>query len=227
MWAESLMILGSYLLGSFPLLYLLGRLHGVDLREEEDMHIALWRKVGRLEGGTGLIWDVAKGAIAVLIARSLGFEIGIVALAGLAAVGGQMWSVFLRFEGEKGNTTGLAMAAALAPKPLLVALVPILLGATIRTAPRFLARSQSLNQRLKFGGPPSLSLPLGMAIGFGVMPLAAWWLGQPPEVSLVLSALFLFIIAKRLTAGLGEDLKEASSKRSILINRLLYDRSYR
>jgi hypothetical protein len=40
-------------------------------------------------------------------------------------------------------------------------------------------------------------------------------------------AAFVAIIIRRLTAGLGEDLKTATTSiRSILINRLLYDRSY-
>ena len=61
MWDELVLLLGSYLLGAFPLLYLLGRFRGVDLRQEEDMHIGLWRKVGRVEGALGIGGDFAKG----------------------------------------------------------------------------------------------------------------------------------------------------------------------
>lgn len=118
-------VLGAYLFGSLPVLYLLGRLRGYDLREEEDLHMALWRKVGRREGALGIIWDLGKGAICVLVAGAAGFSVPVVAAAGVAVVAGQMWPVFYQFDGEKGNSTGLAMALALAPMPLLVALIPM------------------------------------------------------------------------------------------------------
>lgn len=226
MLAKVAMVLGAYLLGSLPVLYLVGRLRGFDLSEEEDLHMALWRKVGRLEGTVGVVWDLGKGAFAVLAARSLGFELPVVAMAGLAAVAGQMWPIFERFDGEKGNSTGFAMAFALAPKPFAIAIVPILAGIIIRTAPRFVASGQSTGERLKFGGPPSRSLPLGMALGFAVLPFASWWLGESETVALANVTLFLSIMARRVTADLRRDLRGASNKRSILINRLLYDRSH-
>lgn len=219
-------VLGAYLFGSLPVLYLLGRLRGYDLREEEDLHMALWRKVGRREGALGIIWDLGKGAICVLVAGAAGFSVPVVAAAGVAVVAGQMWPVFYQFDGEKGNSTGLAMALALAPMPLLVALIPMAVGIIIRTAPRFFRSGQSVDERLKFGGPPSLSLPLGMAIGFAVLPLSSWWLGEPVAVIVAFAVLFVLIMARRLTADLRKDLEGSTSKKRILINRFLYDRSY-
>lgn len=226
MWDKVALVIGSYILGSFPLLYLLGRLHGVDLRQYEDMHIALWRHVGRVEGFIGMAFDFAKGVIAVLIARNvLGFEPGWVAIAGVAAVVGQMWPVFLKFDGERGNSTGGAMACALATYAMLIALIPAAIGFAVRTIPRFLQPNQTWNERLRFGGPPSLALPLGVAIGFAVLPLAAWVVGQPREVIFAFVALFVLIMLRRLTGGLSDDLRKPSWKNSMLINRLLYDRS--
>jgi len=226
MLAKIAMVLGAYLFGALPILYLLGRLRGFDLSEEEDLHSALWRKVGRFEGTLGIVWDLGKGALFVLIVGGLDFDLPVVAMAGLAAVAGQMWPVFDRFDGEKGNTTGIGVALALAPKPFAMALVPILLGIITRTAPRLLVPGQSLSQRLKFGSPPSRSLPLGMALGFAVLPFASWWLDESRTITLTYATLFLLIMFRRLTANLRRDLKGASNKTSILINRLLYDRSY-
>ncbi len=226
MLANVAVVLGAYLLGALPVLLFIGKVRGFDLSEEEDLHHALWRKVGRLEGTLGVIWDLGKGAICVLVARALNFSEPVVAAAGVAVVVGQMWPVFDRFDGEKGNSTGLAMALALAPKPLLIALIPMLVGIIIRTAPRFLRSGQSMNERLKFGGPPSISLPLGMAIGFLVLPFASWWLGEPLAVIMAFAMLFILIMVRRLTADLRKDLREATNKKSIIANRLLYDRSY-
>ena len=223
---EMALVLGAYLLGSVPQLYLLGRMRGVDLRHEEDFHISLWRKAGRLEGALGILGDLLKGVVPVLLGRALGLEVRVIALAGLAAVVGQMWPVFFGFDGEKGNSTGGAMMAVLTPKALLVALIPILLGALVRTVPRLSDPSQSLDQRLRFGGPPSRSLPLGMAMGFATLPVASWWLGEPLEITLVGLALFILILLRRATAGVRQDLRDSADKRGILINRLLYDRSH-
>lgn len=224
MWADGALILGAYLLGSVPHLSALGKLRGIDL--EGDSHISLWRKGGRLVGVIGILGEFAKGVIPVLVGRILGFDLFIVVLAGLAAVSGQMWSIFSRFDGERGNSIGLAMAGTLAAKPLFIALVPIVIGVAIRTVPRMRDSSHSMNERLKFGGPPSRSLPLGMAIGFLVLPLAGWGLGEPLVIILGYLVLFLLIMVRRLTVGLRDDLKANTGVRGILKNRLLYDRSY-
>ncbi|MGB2582565.1 MAG: glycerol-3-phosphate acyltransferase [Dehalococcoidia bacterium] len=224
MWDELVLILGSYLLGSLPFMYIMGRLKGVDLREHEDMHIALWRNVGRMQGLLGVFLDFAKGAIVVVAARSAGFEPGWVAFAGVAAVAGQMWPVFMKFDGEKGNSIGLAMSATLATKASLIAMVVMATGLLIRTIPRLRQPNQSASERLKFGGPPSNSLPVGMAVGFAVLPLAAWVMGQPWEVIVAFVGLFVLIMVRRATAGISEDLRQPSGKRSMLLNRLLYDR---
>lgn len=227
MWPEFGIVLGSYLLGAFPWPYIIGRLRGVDLRHEEDQHIALWRKVGPGVGFIGVVGDIAKGVIAVLVARALGFELLIVALCMLAVVVGEMWSVFLRFRGEKANTTAIGAVVAFTPEALVIPLVPMAAGAILRAAPALLRHSTSLRDRLSFVQPPSLSLPLGMVIGFAILPLSAWWLGEGLIVTLTCLGVFLLIVTKRLTAGLREDLKAATSKRSIIMNRILYDRSYR
>lgn len=225
MWVNVAFVLGSYLLGSLPHLHALGKLRGINL--EGDLHIGLWRRAGRLEGTIGILGDIAKGVIPILVGRSLGFDLSIIVLAGLAAVVGQMWPVFLGFDGEKGNSTGLAMAITLTPKTLLFAAVPILVGIAIRTVPRLLDSTQSVNERLKFGGPPSQSLPLGMGISFALLPLISWGLGEPMEITLACLTLFLLIMVRRLTAGLKEDIKPGANMKSILITRLLLDRSHR
>ena len=223
MWADGTLILGAYLLGSLPHLSALAKLRGIDL--EGDSHSSLWQKGGRFVGVIGILGEFAKGVIPVLVGRILGFDINILVLAGLAAVSGQMWSIFSRFDGERGNSIGLAMAGTLAAIPLFIALVPIVIGVAIRTVPRMRNSRQSMNERLKFGGPPSRSLPVAMAVGFLVLPLASWGRGEPPVITLGYLALFGLIMVRRLTVGLRGDLKVNAGVRDILRNRLLYDRA--
>jgi len=221
-----LWIIGAYLYGAVPVVYLIGRLRGVDLSQEEDMHISLWRKVGRVEGFFGILWDVIKGAIAVLIVdRGLQLDDWVVAGLGVAVIMGEMWPVFLRFRGEKANTTGMGMAAALVYQAIPFLLAPIVLGAAIRTVPRFFRRGQTMDERIELGGPPSLSLPLGMFFGFALFPVGCWVVDGGWERTAAGIALFVLIVVKRLTFGLTDDIKADGLKPSILVNRLFFDRS--
>jgi glycerol-3-phosphate acyltransferase PlsY len=232
------LVVGAYLLGSLPYMLLLGRARGIDLSAEEDLHIALWRKVGRLEGLSGIVVDVLKGVIPIIVGFTCGFSLAATVSAGAAGVIGQMWPVFCKFDGEKGNTAGAGMLLTLtvylsmAKSPyaywvFIIAAVPALTGFFVRTIPRFIKSGQTLNERFMFGGPVSNSLPLGMIIAFAIAPLASWLLNQPMEMTLGLLAVFITIAVRRLTASLSEDLKEPKTNlRSILINRFLYDRSY-
>jgi glycerol-3-phosphate acyltransferase PlsY len=216
-------VLASYLLGTFPHLSLLGKLRGLSL--EGDFHINLWRQGGRFLGIIGVVGDIAKGITVVLAGRLFGLDISTIAIAGLAVVSGQMWPLFFKFDGGKGNTTGIGMIATLTPKSFLIAIIPMVIGLLIRTVPRMLNSEQSLDERFKLGGPPSLSFPLGMAIGFLVLPFASWWFGEPPVVTWCYVALFSLITLRRVTAGLRADFKEGRNTKDMLINRILYDRS--
>lgn len=223
MWADVALILGAYLLGSLPHLSTLAKLHHVKL--DGDFHASLWQKAGRLTGFIGILGEFTKGIIPVLVGNGLGFNLSIIALSGLAVVSGQMWPIFSRFDGEKGNSTGLAMATALVPRPMLIALVPIVVAVAIRTVPRLPNTSKSPNEPSVFGGPHSQSLPLGIAVGFFILPIASWWLGEPLVIVLSCSALFMLIMVRRLTAGLRSDLEASTDVKGILIKRLLYDRA--
>jgi len=236
--ADIALVIGAYLLGSLPYMILLGRAKRVDLSKEEDLHMALWHKAGRLEGLSGVLVDILKGAIPIVIGFVFNFPLAVTAAAGVAAVVGQMWPVFRKFDGEKGNTTGIGLVIALTMyltatySPLayivfIIFAILILIGIGIRTIPRFMQPDQTVSQRFMFGGPVSNSMPLGMAVGFAAAPLSSWCLKQPPEMTWVLLAVFVALMIRRLTAGLNKDLKEPkTSVKSILINRLLYDRSY-
>jgi pheromone shutdown protein TraB len=105
--------------------------------------------------------------------------------------------------------------------------IPILIGISFKIIPRMMQSNQTLSERLKFGGPVSNSMPLGMGVGFAIAPLSSWCLRQPPEMTWGFLAVFVAIMIRRLTVGLSKDLKEPKTNiRSILINRVLYDRSY-
>jgi len=222
-WLDMIFIFGAYLLGSVPHLHLLGLACGKRL--SGDLHHELWRQCGRLVWVLAVFLELARGVLTILIGRWLHLNIAAIVAGGVAVVVGQMWPSFRRFDGEKGNSIGAAVAVTLTPLPFLVALVPMLTGLLIRTIPRFLNKGQSMSEKLRFGGPPSLSFPLGMGIGFAVLPLASWWLGQPLTVNVGYAVLFLLIMLRRTTAGLKADIAAHKKLLPVIVNRLLYDRA--
>lgn len=222
MWADIFLIAGSYLVGSAPHLPLLGRLKHVRL--DGDLHMNLWQRGGAKVGLIGVMAEFVKGIIPVVAGKALDFSLATIVLAGLAVVAGQMWPVFSRFNGEKGNSIGVAMAGVLAPQPFFVAAVAFAAGAGVKLVPRLLRKRRGNERRIVFGGPSSRSIPLGMMCGFLLLPFASWWLREPVIITYGLTALFVLIMLRRLTAGLTEDFKTKNSIWDILVNRLLYDR---
>jgi glycerol-3-phosphate acyltransferase PlsY len=134
-----------------------------------------------------------------------------------------MWPVLARFDGEKGNSIAIAMVAALAPRPALIALVFPVVALIIRTIPRLEARRAE--GKAIIGGHYSRSLPLGMALYFLSVPVLGWYFNEPLEIIWGAALLFLLIMIRRLTAGLRRDLKAGQDIKIVIIRRLLYDRA--
>lgn len=111
------LILG-YLLGSIPSGWLAGHwLKGIDLRELGSGSTGatnVLRQVGKGPALVVFLIDVGKGAAAVLVARALGLGDWIQVLAGLTALAGHIWPVWLNFKGGKAVATGFGMFLGLA-----------------------------------------------------------------------------------------------------------------
>jgi acyl phosphate:glycerol-3-phosphate acyltransferase len=114
--APATALLLGYLLGSIPFGVLLTRAAGAgDLRTIGSGNIGATNVLRTGRKGLAaltLILDAAKGAVAVLIARALGPDLGLVA--GLAAFMGHCYPLWLGFRGGKGVATYLGIILALA-----------------------------------------------------------------------------------------------------------------
>ncbi len=124
LWQYWLLIPGSYLAGSIPFGYLLGRLKGVDLSQSGSGNIGAtnaFRVLGRQLGFVVFFCDLAKGFVPALLGHSFGPVWGVAA--GLAAVIGHNWSIFLAFRGGRGAATGMGVALALIPNVMVVSFI--------------------------------------------------------------------------------------------------------
>ena len=132
-----LVCLGGYLAGSIPFGLLLTKVAGLgDIRGIGSGNIGATNvlRTGRkgLAAAT-LLLDGLKGAAAVLIARALVYDQDIVLFAGLAAVLGHLFPVWLNFKGGKGVATGLGVLIAAAwPIGLAACAIWLIVAATAR-----------------------------------------------------------------------------------------------
>ncbi len=129
-----LTIIVTYIVGSIPTSYILGKiLRGVDLRTRGSGNLGAtnaFRVLGWKIGLAVLVGDMLKGALPVLFLPSFlegrGFSaLSVPTLAlviGLVAILGHVFTIFMRFRGGKGVATTMGVFAALAPLPFIIAL---------------------------------------------------------------------------------------------------------
>lgn len=113
--ALGLSAFGGYLVGSIPFGLLIGVLAGAgDVRKIGSGNIGatnVLRTGNRWAAAATLVCDAGKGLIAVLVARKMfGVEAGLVA--GIGAIAGHLFPVWLRFKGGKGFATFLGIMLA-------------------------------------------------------------------------------------------------------------------
>jgi len=125
-------VVAGYLLGSIPFGYLLVRIRsGGDIRYMGSGNIGatnVARTSGWAVGAATLILDVAKGYFAVWLAGHFsGGNIRFMMYAGLAAILGHVFPVWLKFEGGKGVATALGVFLAICWPAVALAVAVFLL----------------------------------------------------------------------------------------------------
>jgi glycerol-3-phosphate acyltransferase PlsY len=199
-----LLIVGSYLLGSIPTAYVVGRwLKGLDLRHYGSgtvsgsmvfEHVARWAVVP-----VGL-FDMAKAALPAWLAVRLGLSLPVAAAAGLAAVAGHNWPIFLNFAGGRGLGTFLGVLLVIFPWGF-----PWMLA--------FLAVGWLLGD----------SAPWALA-SLVTLPLLASLIGGPEVVAPASGAMLLLTLGKRLEANRRPLPPAGPERRAVILRRLLLDR---
>ena len=114
-----IVIVSSYLLGSIPVGLLIVRATtGKDIREVGSGRTGgtnVLRAAGTKVALLTVLADIAKGLLAVLLARAVVGTPVVEALAGLSAVVGHDYSIFIGFKGGAGTMTTIGGAVGLWP----------------------------------------------------------------------------------------------------------------
>lgn len=207
-----LLIIGAYLLGSVPSAYLTAKWsRGIDIRHYGSGNVGASNLLGLTSKWIALpviIFDVGKGAAVVWATQMVGLGVAQQVTAGLAAIIGHSWSVFLGFNGGRGALTLVGVALVLAPKLALMLLVVAFLFAPFR------------------------QFALGVVLAVASLSVFSWFLHQPFDieeplpVTLGFLAIFLVTVTRRLTAPRTSVTASVSSG-ELLVNRLLFDRDIR
>ncbi len=199
-----LLLAGAYLLGSVPFAQVLARIKHVDLREVGTQNVGagnLTREVGLSWGVAAAILDGLKGLLPVLLARQAGLGLGAAGIAGVTAVMGHNWSIWMRGRAGRGLATSAGMLVALDPAMIVWSAGWSVAG-------------------WRIGG--------GLAgfLGWGLLPIVAVALGRPPTESLVLLLLSAIVIGRRIQGneadqpGAGPSLRRAVFDRDVVADEL-------
>ncbi|MEA1871824.1 MAG: glycerol-3-phosphate acyltransferase [Chloroflexota bacterium] len=175
-----LSIIIGYLLGSIPTAYIVSRMRkGMDIRNIGSGNMGganVMREIGTHEGVFVGLFDITKGAVAILIAQALNISELWVFGTGFAALVGHNFPVFAGFRGGRGSATIIGIFLVLAPEAILVTLAVIAI-------PFFTTR--------KFGA--------AILIGFALLPLFVWLFEGSLELVLYALAIELFMLVRNIS----------------------------
>lgn len=127
-----LIVILSYLIGAIPIGVIISRLYkGIDIRGYGSKNAGatnVYRVLGPIPAGIVLFLDALKGMVAVLFISQISFgapltnEIALKIIAGISAVLGHIFPIYVGFKGGKGIAAGLGVLLALIPREVLIAL---------------------------------------------------------------------------------------------------------
>jgi len=209
-----IVIIIAYVLGSIPSAYIITRLvKGKDIRKLGGGNVGarnVWVEVGKVPSIAVGVFDVAKGAGAVVLAVWLldGPSMQLVdtpqlfvMAAGVAVVAGHIWSVFLKFTGGNGLATTLGVLAVLLTRELGIAVALILILVVI-----------------------TRNLILSVNISVVSLPIIAWLLGEPWQF-IIYPIVLVVVMLLNFAPVIKNDMVQAGSTENFIAELLRRDKA--
>lgn len=201
-WTVAVVGTFSYLFGGVPVGWLIVRLKrwGLDLREYGSGNVGT-SNVYR-HAGIGLATFVGpiqflQGLLPVMLVRATTLGIEVQVIAGICAVIGNGWPVYLGFNGGRGVAVATGVVAALSPASLAVLLAFYLAG---------LAAGR---------------IAVGVIAGYAVLPLVALALASA-AVALCAVGLLIMLVLRRLE-GVVDDTRQFGRPWQLVLRRVVRD----
>jgi glycerol-3-phosphate acyltransferase PlsY len=195
----------GYLVGGIPIgwLFVHWKRFGLDVRRYGSGNIGT-SNVYRHAGIDVAVFvgplQFAQGFVPVLIARLLGYPIGVAVLVALAAVAGNGWPVYLRFNGGRGVAVATGAVAAISLAGLVAVLICYAWGA-IRAR-----------------------IAIAVLVAFLILPIVALTVDKPDGLSEAIGScgILLMLMLRRLE-GLPGDVRSYGHLWRLVRNRLVFD----
>jgi len=190
----------AYLVGGIPIGWLLARARGVDVRTLGSGNVGTSNIYRNVDAGLAAFvgpMQFLQGLAPVLVARALGFDVGVLILAALCAVVGNGWPIWLGFNGGRGIAVATGAVAALSPLALVALLICYAIGALLH------------------------EIAEGVLGGFIILPLAAAVVSGT-AVAIGCAGLLGLILMRRLE-GVADDVRRYGHPWRLVARRLIRD----
>jgi len=202
------LVLFSYVWGSIPTSYIVGRLlHGVDIREYGSGNVGssnLMQISGKRLGiAVGIFDTFVKGATPIILVKYLYPEPWIMLAMSICLVAGHNWSIFLKFTGGRGVATTIGVVFGLFMWREILLLTVVMGGIG-----RLLSRDMSA----------------WTLFAMILLPVLAWVFNQPTEYIYVCIGMNGLILLKRLTGNFEKIDTNNYSLVAVLLCRIVWDR---
>ena len=177
-------LLLAYIIGSIPVAVILTRAQGIDIFAVGTGNPGasnVFREVGRWQGATVFLLDIAKGIAPVYIARWMGTPDILLPIVAAATVIGVWFPVFLRFRGGAGLAAGVGGVMVLQGIWAIATVgAGIALLALFRSGPRAAAGLAALALAVALLTGPDWNVIFGVVL-IGAMMLARLVLVEIPR----------------------------------------------
>lgn len=194
----------GYLAGSLPTAYLVSRyLQGIDIRRYGSGNVGganVYTNVAPWAGFLVGAVDAAKAAVPLLVAWQTTGSLWIGVAAGVAAMIGHCWSLYLGFTGGRGMACTLGSLIPVFPIGAVYLIAVHLVGSVVRAA------------------------ALADLVALATLPLLALVTGAPTPVPWQCLAFVIVVALKRLDANRLPLPRDPGERRAVLRLRLLHDR---
>jgi glycerol-3-phosphate acyltransferase PlsY len=198
-------VAASYLIGAIPVAYIAGRLKGIDIRRYGSANVGasnVYQAVARWAVVPVGLSQIALAMAGIGLAKLLDLDLNVQVSAGVAALIGACWSVYLRLAGGRGIAASIGFMLYLTPITLGVFTVIGMMGVFTR------------------------QVPLGVGAAIAAAPVASLIVDGPGPIALGCLCMAIIIFAKRLLGNPGAR-AEGVPWHQVLLNRLLLDRDIR
>jgi glycerol-3-phosphate acyltransferase PlsY len=180
----------GYLLGALPVGYLVGKLWGVDVRQHGSGRTGgtnVMRAAGPWAAALTVVGDGLKGLLAVGVAALLVGSPVAKALAGLAALIGHNWSVFLGWRGGAGAITNMGVTLGLYQPIVFVMMVIGLVALVVSRMASVATLTVVLVGFLSFTGLAILSNVSWIYAAYGLLAMAVIAIALLPNIRRILN----------------------------------------